>query len=195
MAEKDKLDIDSEQQQPKRSKLKLILLIMLVIFVSAGVALGVSYMLVFGKWNQPDPNAPPPPLIYVPLGPAMVGNITGPGRIRYVQVGVTVATRDPQIPELLERHMPVIRNNIIMLLSGKTYDDLITVEGKELARQEILRSIRATLQEREPLEPLEVTEGEVLEVTEGEVNNEDDDGYVEDTRMVESVYFTTFVMQ
>jgi flagellar protein FliL len=34
--------------------------------------------------------------------------------------------------------MPVIRNNLIMLLSDKTYEELNSREGKEAARQEVL---------------------------------------------------------
>jgi flagellar FliL protein len=65
----------------------------------------------------------------------------------------------------VDEHTPVIRNDLIMLLSGKTYEQLNTAEGKETTRQEMLDAIQSVLEDRTG-----------------------DPG-------IESIYFTSFVMQ
>jgi flagellar FliL protein len=198
MAEQDALDADPVK--PKRSKLKWALIILLITLLSSVLALAVTYFFLWDRLMADPQDEPLPPLIYVPLGSAMVSNIEGPGRIRYVQLGVTVATRHPQVPTLVEEHLPVIRNSIIMLLSGKHYDDLITAEGKETVRVQILQTVRELLHERIELEALdEIDNLEDAAMSEDTAMSEDADEQdtldVEDQRVIHSLYFTTFVMQ
>ena len=61
--------------------------------------------------------------------------------------------------------MPVIRNNLVMLFSSQTYKALMTVQGKEKLREQALREIQ-----------------KVMEKETGE-------------KVVDNVYFTSFVMQ
>ncbi len=197
MAEKDELE--NEAPQPKRSKLKWALMITGIIVLSSGIALAGTYFFLWDRLTSDRRVIPLDPLVYVPLGSAMVSNIEGPGRIRYVQVGVTVGTRHPQVPELIEEHLPVIRNSIIMLLSGKHYDDLITAQGKEAVRVQMLHTVREILHERVDLEKLlPIDNALASENGDGDGDsdeNEQDAVDVDDQRIIHSLYFTTFVMQ
>jgi flagellar FliL protein len=74
-------------------------------------------------------------------------------------------TRDPAVTDLVTLHMPVIRNNLMLLFSNQTYDTVSTLEGKEALREEALEVIQQILEEETG-----------------------DPG-------VEAVYFTSFVMQ
>ena len=74
-------------------------------------------------------------------------------------------TRDPAVEEELKRHMPVIRNNLVLLFSSKTSSELVTAEGKQALQNEALSSIQKVL--------------------------EDETG----NKGIEAVYFTSFVMQ
>lgn len=167
MAENDELNLAAEAGKPKRGALKLVLIILVTGLLAGAVAGGVAYFLVAG---EPTPKsteaaASKNPLIYRALEPELVTNIEGPGRIRYVQVGLVMSARDAKVIEALDRHAPVIRNDLILLLSGKSYEQLTSVEGKETTRGEMLEAIRNVLADR--------------------TGNPG----------VESIYFTSFVMQ
>ncbi|HSP00425.1 MAG TPA: flagellar basal body-associated FliL family protein [Thioalkalivibrio sp.] len=168
MANKDELNLDVESPAPAKGvKLKFIIILLVGLVLVAAIAGGAVYFFMGGEAEEAvDAGpAPVPPPIYKSLEPALVVNFQGPGRIRYVQVGVVMTARDAKVMDTVDEHMPVIRNNLIMLLSGKTYEELNTREGKEEVRVEVLDTIRGVLQERT-----------------GEPG-------------IESVYFTSFVMQ
>jgi len=61
---------------------------------------------------------------------------------------VQVMTRDPEVAQAIEAHMPVIRNNLVMLFSGQKYEEVATREGKERLRQQTLAEIQKVLEER-----------------------------------------------
>jgi flagellar FliL protein len=105
------------------------------------------------------------PAIYIPIDPAFVVNFASQGKARFLQVTVEVMTRDASVPDKVKLHMPVIRNNLMLLFSNQTYDDVSTLEGKEALRDEALSVVQ-----------------DILE------NETGDPG-------VEAVYFTSFVMQ
>ena len=105
------------------------------------------------------------PAVYIPIDPAFVVNFASQGRARFLQITVEVMTRDPTVPEHIEQHLPVIRNNLMLLFSSQTYDSVSTLEGKEALREEALSVIQ-----------------EILEEETGDPG-------------VEAVYFTSFVMQ
>mgnify|MGYP001077033767 CR=1 FL=1 len=169
MAEKDDLNLaeGAEAAKPKGGLLKRVLMILVPLLLVGGAIGGGLYFFLGGEDAPVDPAAADAkrPLVYKALEPELLGNIEGPGRIRFVQVGVVMAMRDPEAIEAVDRHTPVIRNDLIMLLSGKTYEQLNSAEGKETTRQEMLTTIR-----------------DVLERSTGDPG-------------VESIYFTSFVMQ
>lgn len=169
MAEKDDLNLaeGTDAAQPKGGALKRVLMILVAVLLVAGAVGGALYFVLGGDGEVADPAAAETkrPLVYKALEPELLGNIEGPGRIRFVQVGVVMAMRDPKAMEAVDQHGPMIRNDLIMLLSGKDYEQLNSAEGKEQTRQEMLETIRA-----------------VLERSTGDPG-------------VESIYFTSFVMQ
>jgi flagellar FliL protein len=55
--------------------------------------------------------------------------------------------RDEETMKSVEAHMPVIRNNLLMLLGGKSVADLTSRDGKEALRQESLGEVQKILKE------------------------------------------------
>jgi flagellar FliL protein len=166
MPELEDRDLEVETAPPK-GRLKWFL-IPTVVLLLAGGAGAAAFLFLAGDGPESDEEASAPslaPIIYETLDPPLIGNIEGPGRIRFVQVSVVAASREPQAMEAFRKHAPVIRNNLIMLLSGKQHEDLVTPEGKEIVRQEMLASIQDVLRE-----------------------NFGEPG-------IESIYFSSFVMQ
>ena len=96
--------------------------------------------------EEEQEKAPP---IYIGLEPAFVVNSADQsGASRFMQVTIQVMTRDPEIEEAVNTHMPVIRNSIVLLLSSQSVESVSGVEGKEKLRAEVLDRIRAILEER-----------------------------------------------
>lgn len=85
---------------------------------------------------------------YIDLQPAFVTNYGGPGRLRFLRAEVSVRVEVGKEPAVL-RHMPAIRDKLIMLLSRQTDDAVSTMEGKELMRQDALLAIQEFLNSEE----------------------------------------------
>jgi len=85
---------------------------------------------------------------YVKLGDAFVVNFKAGDQIRYLQVSIEVMTHDGEVPAAIEKHLPVIRNNLVMLFSGLDYKTLSSVEGKQKIRENALAEVQKILDER-----------------------------------------------
>jgi len=88
------------------------------------------------------------PAIYFPLEPAFVVNFQDRGRTRFLQISMEISTRDSSMIDELTKHMPLIRNNILLILSNQKAESLHTVEGKEQIRTEALEELRRILSEQ-----------------------------------------------
>lgn len=86
---------------------------------------------------------------YVEIQPAVLVNYGGPGRIKYLKLEMAVRVADGSIVEHVKHHMPLIRNNLILLFSKQTEEAVGSVEGKEAMRQAALEEVRKVLEEEE----------------------------------------------
>ncbi len=129
---------DAVKDPAQKGKLKLIILIVVALLLAIGLSVGATWYFMHSAQSKPevvvDPNAKVP-AIYEPMAPAFVLNYNANGRQRYMQVSVTLQARDPADLKALMVHIPVIRNNLVMLFSGQTFDDLATPVGQEILRQ------------------------------------------------------------
>jgi flagellar FliL protein len=92
-----------------------------------------------------EAEAPKAAAIYVPLKPAIVVNYNSRGRQRFVEAKITLMVRSEEVLSAVELHMPMIRNNMVMVLSGQIYEDLQTPEGKEQLRQQLLKDTQSII--------------------------------------------------
>ena len=81
---------------------------------------------------------------FVPLDPFTV-NLADRDVERYAQVGIALEIEDPKQAEAIKVFMPVIRNNILLLLSHKAAADLIEPEGKVKLAEEIRKEASRAL--------------------------------------------------
>lgn len=155
----------------KRSGPKIALLIAVPLLLIGSIMTGLYLGGGFGAGGgaeiaAEDESTAIAPAIYIPLDPAFVVNFAEGGKARFLQVTVEVMTRgNDRVEQHIRTHMPVIRNNLVMLFSSQTYETVSTVEGKEALREEALGVIQNILEEETG-----------------------DPG-------IERVYFTNFVMQ
>ncbi len=86
------------------------------------------------------------PAIYVPLKPPIIVNFEARGRQRFMQADVSLMTRDNDVIDAIEVHMPMLRNSLVLKFGGQEYEELQTEEGRELLRQEALKELQDLLE-------------------------------------------------
>jgi flagellar protein FliL len=85
-----------------------------------------------GKGDHATPPA------FVPLEPFIV-NLSDRDSERFAQVGITLQVEDPHMADEMKAYMPAIRNAILLILSHKSSEELLSAEGKQKLAQEIRR--------------------------------------------------------
>ncbi len=75
---------------------------------------------------------------YMPMD-NMVVNLADPGGERVAQIGITLVLSDAHAAEEVKSFLPTIRSGVLLLISQRTAEELLKVEGKEKLAKEILR--------------------------------------------------------
>ena len=95
-----------------------------------------------------NPDGTPKVALYMDFEQPFVVNFQDEGQLRYLQITISVMTKNPKVVEELKRHMPLIRNNLVMLFSGQTRDGIISRDGKEKIRKEAEAEVQKILKEQ-----------------------------------------------
>lgn len=155
----------------KKPKWKVIIVAVVVALVAGGAT---AYFVAKRKPQEStaanakqDAKEPRAPAVYVEFDPPFVVNFEARGLVRFLQVTVQIMTRDTEVAELVKKHDPRIRNDLLMLLGNQTYETLSTRAGKEQLRTEALQVVAEVLDSEAP----------------------------GTGRKIEDLYFTSFVMQ
>jgi flagellar FliL protein len=121
-----------------------------------------------GKTKAKKDEKPKAPPIYQAFDPPLVVSFQEQGTMRFLQATVEVMARDEPSIEAVKTHMPVLRNNLLNILSGKGFAELTSREGKEALRKECLAEVQKILKAN---------------------------ATPEHPAVVEDLYFTSFVVQ
>jgi flagellar FliL protein len=154
---------DAAGAAPKKGKKKLIIIIVAVVallgMVGGGAAVylkkkaaaeaaaleaededadtaGAGHAHAAAKEHKKDEKHSPP--VFVPLDPFVV-NLADREADRFAQVGITLEVADAHVGDEIKAYMPAIRNNILLLLSHKTSQELMEPEGKEQLAVDVRR--------------------------------------------------------
>lgn len=122
---------------PKKSRKKLIMVAALGLVLASGGAGAAWFMLKKPADGAAvaQPKKPPAKPVFAPLEVFTV-NLKDERGERFAQVGVTLELKDAAAENELKERLPAVRNEILLLLSSKRIEELLTDEGKrELAQQ------------------------------------------------------------
>ncbi len=163
--EPEELPEGLEEPAGRRKLWIIVISILLLVGITTGVAFlfiddesaDVEVTLEEEKNNRKDP-------IYIELKPFTV-NLGPDDPVGFLQVQIQVLTYDQDVSEGLEKHKPMIRNNLTILFGEQKSSALRSGEGKLKLQSDILDSIQQII-----------------------------DQYGSGG-MVENVFFTNFVMQ
>jgi flagellar FliL protein len=102
-----------------------------------------------GEEHAPAPAAhaavkPGTPPVFMPMD-NMVVNLADPGGEKFAQVGITIAVADQKVADSVKANLPTIRSAVLMLISQRTSEELLTKEGKEKLAHEVLREVSTPL--------------------------------------------------
>jgi flagellar protein FliL len=64
-------------------------------------------------------------------------NLKDPRGERFAQIGVTLQFTEPHVESDIRDHLPAIRNEVLMLISSKQIEELLTTDGKHQLAEEI----------------------------------------------------------
>lgn len=159
MAQEQDLQLTPPAETTGGGKKKLIIIIVAALLV-VGIAVGVTVFLMGGE-DKPaaegeaaapaaadaapavDPKATP---LYYKLKPEFIVNYQVGTRQRFLQVYMEVMTRDPATMEDLETHSPMLRNNMIQIMSEQNFDELRTNEGRVKLRELLTAEVKRLMQ-------------------------------------------------
>lgn len=188
MAEKKKAEAapEPEAEAPEgeggakpKSKKKLIIVLVVLLLLGGG---GGGAAWWFLKGNKPvdpkDPKAaskaaaapkkdePELPPIFIRVDTFTVNLKRVDTEDHFLQTEMQFKLTDPKATEALKLRMPEIRNALLLLLSSRTHEELMTIEGKQKLSADIVTQANQIIRAKDPAK----------------------DG-------VHGVYFTSFVIQ
>ncbi|MCK5122412.1 MAG: flagellar basal body-associated FliL family protein [Methylococcales bacterium] len=157
-----------EEGSKKKSSKLIMILVAVILFLAGG---GASFYFLPGDSAETEAELvegeaePISEAVYYDLGKSLIVNFPKGSGASLIQISVTLLVEDEESIDALKKHEPMMRNNLLMAISAKGSANLMTREGKEALRAEMLKEI-----------------GSVMEKMTGQ-------------NKVKDIFFTTFVMQ
>ena len=172
MAEEKSGGKEAAAQKGKQSPV-LVIIIVLVLLVLVGGGVAGYFLLMAPKSGQSQAAAPQvvdmqaqQGQTYVPSGlsgpmkamDTFIVNLTDAQGTRYLKVTIQLEMSHEMLSQEIEKRLPQIRDEVITLLSSKSFDDVATIAGKRALKRSIISSMNKYL-----------TTGKVLNVYVSEV--------------------------
>lgn len=144
--------VKPEEEEPvkspaKNKKLLIIIIaaVLILALVGAGVLFYLSRQHAAAAAEGADGEATPPaaqvgpksPPAYLPLD-NMVVNLADPGGEKVAQIGITLEVVDAHAADTVKAFLPTIRSAILLLISQRTAEELLSQEGKQKLASDIL---------------------------------------------------------
>jgi len=184
--------------KPAGKKRMMIMLVAFVVLAAGGGGGGWFYL----RGNSANANTVEAPKKHVP--PTFVNletfTVNLADREHYLQLGVTYEVAGNDTTDALKLNMPILRSKILLLLSSKTSETLVSAEGKSKLADELVAAARELL----PLNPNQRAEAPpAREDTDEAADNDHEEAKPAKPRRkrpvndrgVSAVHFSAFVIQ
>lgn len=132
----------------------------LVVAISVGASVFLSGMLNgsgHGKEqaHHEEEAKPKPPPVYKSIEPAFVVNIDDAGMMRFLQVQVDLMSHDQLVIDSVDKYLPRIRGDLLMLFSTVQIEMVRSAEGRAQLQQQALATVNKVLKEETSKEGIE----------------------------------------
>jgi len=146
---------EEDNGEEKKSSKKMII-IGLVILLLAGA--GAGYYFFMGNSEELDGEVSEEVIdeedeeegatdeIYYDMKKSLIVNFPKGSGASLIQVSVSLLVKGEETIEALKKHEPMIRNNLLMAISAKGSKNLMTIEGKEALRDEMLKVVGGVME-------------------------------------------------
>lgn len=151
-------EVEQNQEQgeePKSSKKWLIIAAIALLLLGGG---GAGYYFFMAgdpgddaaeqgeDGEEGSEQAVDKPSFYYDMTKPLIVNYPQGSAARLVQVSISIMVKDEPTVEALKKHEPMIRNNLLMLISAHDPGELQSVAGKEILRGKMLKEISKVMQ-------------------------------------------------
>jgi flagellar FliL protein len=79
--------------------------------------------------------------VYYAIDPPLVVNFEDGSVVRFLQITMEVMAHDQKVIDSVTKNIPLIRNNLLMLMSNRNYQSLMSRDGKDKLRAEALAEV------------------------------------------------------
>lgn len=164
-AEQDlKLDQANPEEEAGGSKKKLIIIIVAVVLLIA-IAVGATVFLMSGDDAASDEASPEEaaevveevaiPAQYIKMKPRFIVNYNVGTRQRFLQASIEIMTRSQGVVDAVELHNPMLRNEIVRILSDQDFKALRIPEGRLALKNQLQEQLIALLKSEADVEGIE----------------------------------------
>lgn len=108
------------------------------------IFLMIGCLFFSGYVYAEDDEVEVPVIEYLEMQPKFTVNLAE--RKKYLLVNVQLMVEGTEAVEIINKHLPALRHQLIMLFSGRFAAELQSTGQREKLRQEALESVRDTLQ-------------------------------------------------
>lgn len=120
---------ETKEAPPAKRGKGMLIGAMVALLLVAGVGAGWYYTRPASASEAAKAAAKPVETIFVNLDPFTV-NLADEGGERLAQVGIVLELAGKEVHPILTRNMPIVRNNMLLLLSSQHAKTLLSLEGK-----------------------------------------------------------------
>jgi len=154
MAEEEAVE---EEGSASGSKKKLIIIIVGVLLL-VGIAAGAAMFMLGGDdaevadaddtetAKQEEEQTAKEDATYIDLKPPFTVNLDPDDPVGFLQVEIQVLTYFDDVAAEVEKHKPLIRNNLVRLFSNQKSADLRSSEGKAALQKLVLEEIQSVIE-------------------------------------------------
>lgn len=190
-----KVDADEPVKGPPKSKKLVVLggIVVLILALAGGGAwffLSKKAVAADGEVEEVVHVAPKGPPTFLPLD-NMVVNLADPGGEKVAQVGITLELADAKAVDKVKMYLPSIRSGILLLISQRTAEELLLIEGKEKLAADVLQEASR------PFSPADaghaIAKGK--KEASAKAKKKNDEKNAADESPVRAVHFSSFIVQ
>ncbi len=165
-AEQDlRLDPVEEEVEATGGKKKLIIIIVAAILLIA-IGIGLTVFLLTGDETDTTEGTDAAdaadtvaevsaPAQYIKLKPRFIVNFNLGSRQRFLQASIEIMTRSQAVVDAVELHNPMIRNEIVRILSDQNFKVLRTPEGRLALKTQLQEQLITLLKSEADVEGIE----------------------------------------
>jgi flagellar protein FliL len=148
MVDEEQPEVVSDTPVERRSRMPLVIGVVALLALGAGGYLWQSHRTAHAASAKAAAVDVSKAELYLPLEPAFVVNFRDDESLRYLQVGVTLMSHDPDAINVAKGADPVLRDGLVALFSNQKFSIISDAAGRQKLQEQALVTVRKIIQER-----------------------------------------------